>query len=137
MDDNRVSVLIEEIIEKSDETKAFFKFDANDERQDYSIMANKDGILLFVSELLKTVEKNSDEYFYPSTIKEEWYVKSEFDIDYIRIISEPRSEILIKEDEHIETITDKMIKLGCLLGFGLMIISMIVGFKSILEYILK
>lgn len=125
---------------------AFYLDYGSDERY---IKANKNGILKFVVLLLNSLKdfdfhlEKKDHYAIINLKKEDWFdKKSTISIDWIEPTNKTRQEIIKKDElQQIEKQKKWIIRLfddaiGYLI-FGLIIISLVVGFISIVGWLIK
>lgn len=106
--------------------------------QDGFVIANKDGIISTAAELLQaslyfdTAIQNSNTAIPFST--NELQSDGELVIGYIEATLAKRKRTPVKEPAK-ETWKDKVMKVGCLMGFVLLIVSIIVGFITLVKWI--
>jgi len=142
MNNEKLENIITELESESIKDDAYFGFYENEDNQDDEhIKANKDGLILYAVELLKAAnefnlrhfEKGKDELY---GINDEWFSKeNEYMFKYIKLINKQKSKIDPDTKEHKETWTDKVFKAGCLSAIVLILITIVVGFISILEWL--
>jgi len=129
--------IIESLENSSSKVKASFGLHYRDGEDEMHIKANKDGFELFAAELLKVsrdsedIIKNTEKNYIEFGYLNEW-IDGEL-IAYIKPISENRNEI--KQEEPIaRNYKDDALQFGCILGIGILILSICVGFYTIVKW---
>ena len=133
---NKIIEQLENGASKENGTFGFYYRDGEDE---IHLKANKDGFELFAAEMLKAsrdsedIVRNTEKNYIDFGFKEKW-IEGEL-IAYIKPISENRSEIK-EEKPYVETYKDIAMKYGCFTIIGLIILSIIIGIYTIVNWFL-
>lgn len=103
--------------------------------------ANKQGLELFASQLLKAskdfkhVVEDPEKRVIPMNYEEEWLENSDVFIQYIEPVN--RLGAVPENDTYKESLIDKIIPIGCLTLFILLVISSIIGLITIGSWIIQ
>lgn len=138
---------LENIIAKLEETDlkkdASIGFYFNEEQEEYEahIRANTQGLLLFASELLKAsrdaeeIKKDPKRSIYILDFEDDCIsADSDFSIDFIEPTTQKNP--VLKKEIHEETWQDQFFRIGCSGILILALISAIVGFINIIQFII-
>ena len=139
MKNEELNKIIEQLESGASKEKATFGIYYLEGEDEMHIKANKDGFELFASEMLKAsrdseyIIENSEKKYIDFGYKEKW-IEGEL-IAYIKPVSEIRNEIK-EEKSYRETFTDLAFKYGCLIIIGVIILSIIIGIYTIINWFL-
>ncbi|WP_026711319.1 hypothetical protein [Flavobacterium filum] len=139
MKNEELNKIIEQLESGASKEKATFGIYYLEGEDEMHIKANKDGFELFACEMLKAsrdsedVIENSEKKYIDFGYKEKW-IEGEL-IAYIKPVSESRNEIK-EEKPYRETFKDLAFKYGCLTIIGMIILSIIIGICTIVNWFL-
>ncbi|MFT3703923.1 MAG: hypothetical protein QM802_16275 [Agriterribacter sp.] len=129
---------LESQIAKDNATFGIFQY-GGDSDESY-IQADKNGLNLFALELLKAAHNagktsnSKEEGIIPISFQENWFdEKSETIIHYVEIVKERNIRIGRKGDK--ESIAEKLLPYGCLIGLALIIVAFFVGLWTLVKWI--
>lgn len=137
MENEELEKIIEKIEAENSKEKAFFGIHNLGEGDELSIRANKSGLELFASELLKASKKaeriieHTEQSIITFDPKEKW-ITGDIWIAYIE--QQLGNRVDIKEKTYIRNWKDKVLEYSLLTVLGLIVFIFIVGVKAIFNW---
>ncbi len=131
--------IISELESANPKEDAYFGIFSNGREDESFINANKQGLELFATDLLKASLNAEDllaqnpKSVFPLSYDEDWIdEESDILIQYVEPSIEEREKT--KAYSYKETLKDKATKVGCIAGLVLALVSAVIGFITILKW---